>query len=180
MSEKRYLIEILIRAREQVTQAAQKAAQALDGVSKAQDQNTAASKRASDSNNSLRKTLEDLREAHLREKKAAEDTAAAERRSASTYRQTADAYRQRAQAVRQSTDAQKQQLAVARQAHATALEELGITQQLAEEQKNLTGQRSKAYTEALRDVEAQRREVDVKRRAMNAVAASTKSVERCF
>lgn len=90
MNERRYLIEILLRARESVTQVAQRAARAIDNVTKAQDDLGRSSQRMAPTLRQQISTLEQLVAAHTREKKALEDSSRALRTSANARRADAD------------------------------------------------------------------------------------------
>jgi chemotaxis protein histidine kinase CheA len=93
MNERKYLIEILLRARENISQAAQKAARALDDVTKAQDRTSDSAKRVSESTRQQITALEQLREAHVREKKALDESAAVFRFRANASKAAAEASR---------------------------------------------------------------------------------------
>src|SRR3954470_6841798 len=93
MNERKYLIEILLRARENISQAAQKAARALDDVTKSQDRTSDSAKRVSESTRQQITALEQLREAHVREKKALDESAAVFRFRANASKAAADASR---------------------------------------------------------------------------------------
>jgi small-conductance mechanosensitive channel len=78
--DKTYLIQILLEARERVSQVAQKVAQQLDKVAKAQDDVNDATRRMNASQRQQYETLQQLVAAHTREKKALEDSSAVLRR----------------------------------------------------------------------------------------------------
>lgn len=69
----RYLIEVLMRGRDYVSQVAQKVQKSLDGVTEAQKRNDQASKASAAATQRQVQALEQLRQAHVREKKAAEE-----------------------------------------------------------------------------------------------------------
>jgi hypothetical protein len=83
----------LLRAREQVTQVAQKAARSLDDIVKAQDNVNKSSRQMSGSTRQQITALQQLVEAHTREKKALADSAAGLRYRAQVSREAADASR---------------------------------------------------------------------------------------
>lgn len=88
---KQYLIEILLRAREQVSQAARNAVKALDDVARSQGRLADASKYSDELTRREIVSLEQMRQARIREKRDLEDQAAALRKSADARRREADA-----------------------------------------------------------------------------------------
>jgi hypothetical protein len=90
---KTYLIEILLRAREQVTQAAQRATTALNKVTNAQREVTEEAKRNDEANRKQVGSLEQLRQARVREKRDLDDSIAAMRAVVRARRDEAEAAR---------------------------------------------------------------------------------------
>src|ERR1044072_8355700 len=88
--DRRYLIEILLRARETVTEAARRAASALDKVTKAQDANSESARRASQNLRQQISELERLVAAHTSEKRALEEASAAGRKEADARKRIAE------------------------------------------------------------------------------------------
>src|SRR3954462_7018309 len=91
MDSKRYLIEILLKAREQVSQVSRRAMAALDDVSKAQDRLTGSSRKAAEANRQQVQELERMRQARIREKRDLDASADSLRKNADARRRDADA-----------------------------------------------------------------------------------------
>jgi hypothetical protein len=89
VDEKRFLIEVLLRARDYASQVTQRVARSLEDITKAQDRSTEASRRAKAPLLEQVSTLERLVESHVREKKALEDSSRALRSTATARREAA-------------------------------------------------------------------------------------------
>jgi hypothetical protein len=107
MNEQRYLIEVLMRGRDYVSQVAQKVAKSLDQVTEAQKRNDAAGKASEAATQRQVAALEQLREAHVREKKALDESATERRRHAAMLRDVSNGLREKAQATRASVEADR-------------------------------------------------------------------------
>jgi hypothetical protein len=93
VNEKTYLVEVLLRAREQISQVAQRAAKALDSVTAAQERMGDSSRGQVPKLRDQITALEQLTTAHIREKKALEDSSAVFRFRANARKADADAAR---------------------------------------------------------------------------------------
>lgn len=89
--DRRFLIEVLLRARDNFSQVAQKAVKSLDNVTEAQKRNDTASREAAEGSRRQITALEQLREARIREKRAADQSHGEALREATALRDLARA-----------------------------------------------------------------------------------------
>src|SRR3954447_22333545 len=105
MNEKRYLIEVLLKARESISQVAQKAAKSLDEVTKSQDKLSASAKASAKATEQQRGALQQLYESRVREKKNLDDLVAQNRAHAASMDRSAASYRARSREISAAADA---------------------------------------------------------------------------
>src|SRR4051794_9853097 len=111
MNERRYLIEVLLRARDSLSQNMRNAARAVDEFTKAEKRAGEESKRVEAATHQQITALEQMREARIREKRGLDDAVAARRREAEGMQRAASAYRDQARQVRSSADELRKQRA---------------------------------------------------------------------
>jgi hypothetical protein len=101
------LIEVLLRARDSVSQVTQKVVRSLDDVTKAQKRSTDETARAKAPLREQISVLEQLVESHMRDKKALEDSSKASRENAAAARAKADADRKVVEGLRKRSQLEK-------------------------------------------------------------------------
>jgi hypothetical protein len=121
VDEKRYLIEVLLKARESISQVAQRAAKALDSVTDAQKKQDAQVKSSMEQARRQITVLEQQRAAHIAEKKALDEKADSLRKSAAAARETANADRKRLEELRKTAQLER---ATAKEREAQDLQEI--------------------------------------------------------
>jgi len=107
MDERRYLIEVLLKARDNISQVTQKAANSLNDLNKAQDKSTLSTNKATDAARQKVATLEKLVEGHVKEKKALEDSSKSLREHATAQRDAATAGRKRLEELKKQAALEK-------------------------------------------------------------------------
>jgi hypothetical protein len=185
VDEKTYLIQILLEARERVSQVAQKVAQQLDKVTKAQDNVSDSAKRASAAAEQQRGALEELHAARIREKKGLDDSAAALRSQSAAARQNRDALRNQAAQVRASADALRAQRDATVKAQQASLAEASSLRDLARARAEQVGAIDKTAQQLTRQANAARKEAEQNRllassydKSINAIDNRARALER--
>jgi hypothetical protein len=178
VNEKKYLIEVLLRARESISQVAQKAAKALDEVTKSQDKMSESSKRAAKAADEQRAALQQIHEARIREKRGLDDSAAALRSQARGIRDNTNALRDQARQVRASADALRAQRDAAVKATTESLREASALRDMARARSEQAGAIDKTAKQLTRQAEAARREADQNRRLASSYSQSIRSIEQ--
>jgi hypothetical protein len=146
VDEKRYLIEVLLKARESISQVAQRAAKALDGVTAAQKKQDQQVKGSMEQARRQITTLQQLVDAHTREKKALEDRAEALRKTATAQRETANADRKRLEELRKTAQLER---ATAKEREAQDLQEITRMRARAAELDAFTEKKTKAIRQEI-------------------------------
>jgi hypothetical protein len=159
VDEKRFLVEVLLRARETVSQVAQRASRALNDVSAAQAKNVDASRAATNQVRQQVTELEQLVAAHVREKRALEDSSNALGESSRALRNTAAERRAAANESRRQLESLQRQAGLER-ANATEREKRDIEEvrrirlQVAEREAS-DAKRTRAFMRETRDLRRQ-------------------------
>ena len=177
MDDKQYLISILLRAREQVSQVAQKVVKSLDEVVKAEDRNAEAAKRAAKAAQEQRGALEQLRDSRIREKKLADEAVKSYQDQAAALRSTIAATREQARVVNSSADSLRKQRDAATAAATAALREADALRDAARARAETAGAIDKVAERQGRQAEAARREADRNRRLAASYSAQIKAIE---
>jgi len=178
VNEKQYLISVLLRAREQISQVAQKAAKALDEVTKSQDRMSESSKLAAKAAQEQRGALQHLHDARIREKRGLDESAAAMRSQARSVRENTAALREQSRQVRASADSLRAQRDAAVKANIESLREAASLRDLARARAEQVGAIDKTARQLTRQAEAVRREADQNRRLASSYEQSIRAIER--
>jgi hypothetical protein len=143
---------VLLRARDSVSQVAQKVVRSLDDVTKAQKRSTDEASRATAPMREQISELQRLVEAHTREKKALEDSSKALRSTATARRQEATAARSRLEELQRQARVER---AIATEREKRDIEEVRrIRLQIAE--RNASGEeRTKQFNQETRELREQ-------------------------
>jgi hypothetical protein len=142
VDEKRYIIEILLEARERVSQVAQRVAQQIDKVTKAEEGLNDATRRMTATQRQQYETLQQLVAAHTREKKAIEDSSAVLRFRANARKADADAARKSLEDLQKLASVEK---ATATQRERRDIEELARLRLQIAEREALTAVQDKQF-----------------------------------
>jgi hypothetical protein len=178
LNERQYLIEILLRAREQVSQVAQRAARALDDVTKSQDRMSDSAKRSAQAAQEQRGALQQLYESRVREKRGLDDSAAAYRQQEQGLRRNAAALREQARQTRSSADELRELRTESARAAEGYVREAQSLLDLAQTRQDDVGKIDK-QTEGLRkQAAAARRMADENRRVTASLDRQIASIDR--
>jgi hypothetical protein len=149
--DRQYLIEVLLKARESVTQVAQKVAKSINDVTEAQKKNIATSQQSDNASQQRITALQRLIESHTREKKALEDRLV-------TLQESIKANLAEVDSKRKSAEAGSASIEAARKAAAAARDEANTRNKTLEQlQRQAALERATAAEKEKRDIEESRR-----------------------
>jgi hypothetical protein len=141
--DRRYLIEVLLRARDNISQVTSRAVSSIDNLTRAQNRSTDAAERARRNTREQITELSRLVEAHIREKRALEETAGVFAKSAAARRAEADAAKRRLEDLRKESQLEK---ATANQRVQRDREEVTRLRRIVAERDASDAKRTRAFT----------------------------------
>jgi hypothetical protein len=178
VNERTYLVEVLLRAREQISQVAQRAAKALDNVTASQDKMSESSKRAAQAASEQRGALQQLYESRLREKKGLDDSAVAYRNQERGLRQNAAALREQARQTRASADELRQLRTESNKAAEGYVREAQSLLDLAQARQDDVGKIDKTVESLRKQAAGARRMADENRRVTRSFDQQISAIDR--